>query len=448
MLKNKERFEKNTAKVYIQTFGCQMNEYDSERILYFLEKEGCVRTFDIEKSDIIVFNTCSVREKPVNKLYGHIGRLKKLKKLNPQLLICVGGCTAQNLKEKILKDLPYVDIVFGTHNISELPELIKRRRLTNNSVCLVRESGFDYDLEKVKRDIKFKAYVPIIIGCNNYCSYCIVPYVRGRERSILPTNIIECIKKLVAGGVLEITLLGQNVNSYGKDLHEPMSFSSLLDKVSHIEGLKRIRFMTSHPKDFSEEIINVIKKRENVANHIHLPLQSGSDKILGLMNRKYTAYEFLKIIDFARKELPDCLITTDIIVGFPGEDRNDFLETLNIMREVRFSRAFTFIYSPREGTKAYSMADNITIQEKKEWFRELVEVQNKISYEENKKLVGKKFGVLVEGKSKKDGDILTGRLGNSALVNFKGNEDLTGKILQVNITKAKSFYLLGDLCAT
>jgi len=281
-------------------------------VLYFLGKEGYVRTFNIEKSDIIVFNTCSVREKPVNKLYGHIGRLKKLKKLNPQLLICVGGCTAQNLKDKILKDLPYVDIVFGTHNISELPELIKRR------------------------------------------SYCIVPYVRGRERSILPTNIIECIKKLVAGGVLEITLLGQNVNSYGKDLHEPMSFSSLLDKVSHIEGLKRIRFMTSHPKDFSEEIINVIKKRENVANHIHLPLQSGSDKILGLMNRRYTAYEFLKIIEFARKELPDCLITTDIIVGFPGEDRNDFLKTLNIMREIRFSRAFTFIYSPRKGTKAYS----------------------------------------------------------------------------------------------
>ena len=391
MLKNKKRFEKNPARVYVQTFGCQINEYDSERILYFLEKEGYVITFNIEKSDIIVFNTCSVREKPVNKLYGHIGRLKKLKKLNPQLLICVGGCTAQNLKDRILKDLPYVDVVFGTHNISELPELIKRRRLTNNSVCSVRESGFDYDLEKVKRDVKFKSYIPITIGCNNYCSYCIVPYVRGRERSILPTNIIECIKKLVAGGVLEITLLGQNVNSYGKDLHEPISFSSLLDKVSYIEGLKRIRFMTSHPKDFSEEIINVIKKRENVANHIHLPLQSGSDKILGLMNRKYTVSEFLKIIDFARKELPDCSITTDIIVGFPGEDRNDFLETLNIMKKVRFSRAFTFIYSPRKGTKAYSMADNVTMQEKKEWFRELVEVQNKISYEENKKLVGKKF---------------------------------------------------------
>ncbi len=448
MLKNKKRFEKNPARVYVQTFGCQINEYDSERILYFLEKEGYVITFNIEKSDIIVFNTCSVREKPVNKLYGHIGRLKKLKKLNPQLLICVGGCTAQNLKDRILKDLPYVDVVFGTHNISELPELIKRRRLTNNSVCSVRESGFDYDLEKVKRDVKFKSYIPITIGCNNYCSYCIVPYVRGRERSILPTNIIECIKKLVAGGVLEITLLGQNVNSYGKDLHEPISFSSLLDKVSYIEGLKRIRFMTSHPKDFSEEIINVIKKRENVANHIHLPLQSGSDKILGLMNRKYTVSEFLKIIDFARKELPDCSITTDIIVGFPGEDRNDFLETLNIMKKVRFSRAFTFIYSPRKGTKAYSMADNVTMQEKKEWFRELVEVQNKISYEENKKLVGKKFEVLVEGKSKKDEGILTGRLENSTLVNFKGNEDLTGKILQVNIAKAKSFYLLGDLCAT
>ena len=448
MLKNKKRFEKNPARVYVQTFGCQINEYDSERILYFLEKEGYVRTFNIEKSDIIVFNTCSVREKPVNKLYGHIGRLKKLKKLNPQLLICVGGCTAQNLKDRILKDLPCVDVVFGTHNISELPELIKRRRLTNNSVCSVRESGFDYDLEKVKRDVKFKSYIPITIGCNNYCSYCIVPYVRGRERSILPTNIIECIKKLVAGGVLEITLLGQNVNSYGKDLHEPISFSSLLDKVSYIEGLKRIRFMTSHPKDFSEEIINVIKKRENVANHIHLPLQSGSDKILGLMNRKYTVSEFLKIIDFARKELPDCSITTDIIVGFPGEDRNDFLETLNIMKKVRFSRAFTFIYSPRKGTKAYSMADNVTMQEKKEWFRELVEVQNKISYEENKKLVGKKFEVLVEGKSKKDEGILTGRLENSTLVNFKGNEDLTGKILQVNIAKAKSFYLLGDLCAT
>ena len=447
MLKNTKNYKKNTLKVFIKTFGCQMNEYDSERILYLLASEGYRRTFNVEESDIIVFNTCSVRKKPENKLYGHIGRLKKLKKLNPQLLICVGGCTAQNFKEKILKDLPYVDIVFGTHNISELPELIKKRRLLSSSICSVRNNGFDYDLKKAKRTTKFKAYVPIIIGCNNFCSYCIVPFVRGKEISIPSKSIIKNIKNLVSDEVAEVTLLGQNVNSYGKDLDKDILFPELLEKISYIKGLKRLRFLTSHPKDFSKDIVHVIKERDNVANHIHLPLQSGSDKILKLMNRKYTSNKYLNIVNFIREEIPECSITTDIIIGFPGEERWDFLKTLNLVKKVRFSKAFTFIYSPRKGTKAYRMVDNIPIEEKKEWFKELVEVQNKISYEENKRMIGNKLKVLVGGKSKKNDGMLEGRLENNTIVNFKGSKKIIGSFKFVEIIEARSFYLIGNLCS-
>ena len=422
-----------------------MNEYDSERILYLLENEGYVQTSKVEESDIIIFNTCSVREKPENRLYGNIGNLRAIKKANPDALICIGGCTAQNLKEKILKDFPYVDIVFGTHNISELPKLIKRRKLENNSICSIRNSGFDYDLSKAKRTYKFKAYVPIIVGCNNFCSYCIVPFVRGREISIPSKDIVENIKNLVSDGVLEVTLLGQNVNSYGKDLDGDILFPELLEKVSYIKGLKRLRFLTSNPRDFSKDIVSVIKGRENIAKHIHLPLQSGSDKILKLMNRRYTSYEYLNLINFIRNEIPECSITTDIIIGFPGEEVDDFLETLKLIKKIRFSKAFTFIYSPRRGTKAYKMSDNIPAEEKKEWFKKLVEVQNKISYEENKKMVGKKLKVLVEGRSKKDSNMIEGRLEDNTVVNFKGNKKDIGSFKPVKIIEARTFYLIGSL---
>src|SRR4030042_519215 len=432
-------------KVYIETFGCQMNENDSERILYLLENECYKRTYDIAASDLIVINTCTVREKAKNRLYGHIGNLKVLKNKNRDIIVCIGGCTAQDLKEKLIEDFPFVDIVFGTHNISQLPELIKRRVSTGKSICSVENNGFDSDLYKVKREKNFKAFVPITIGCDNYCSYCIVPFVRGNEKSVEPGKIIKNIKELVSRGVIEVTLLGQNVNSYGKNLNELCTFSELLEKVSDIKGLKRIRFMTSHPKDFSKSLIDIIKDRDNIVKHIHLPLQAGSNKILKEMNRNYTREDYLNIIKDIKKKIPDCAITTDIIVGFPGEARGDFLKTLDMVKEVRFNRAFTFIYSSRAGTKASKMKDYTPPYEKRKWFRELVETQNKISYEKNKKFVGKNFEVLVEGKSKKDGLLLEGRMENNTIVNCKGDDSLTGKVVRVMITGAKTFYLMGEL---
>jgi len=422
-----------------------MNENDSERILYLFENKGYKRTYDIAASDVIVINTCTVREKAKNRLYGNIGNLKVLKNKNRDIIICIGGCTAQDLKGKLIEDFPFVDIVFGTHNIAELPELIKRRVSTGKSICSIENNGFDPDLYKVKREKNFKAFVPITIGCDNYCSYCIVPFVRGNEKSVEPGKIIKNIKELVSHGVIEVTLLGQNVNSYGKNLNELCIFPELLEKVSDIKGLKRIRFITSHPKDFSKSLIDIIKERDNIAKHIHLPLQAGSNKILKEMNRNYTREDYLNIIKNIKKKIPDCAITTDIIVGFPGEEREDFLKTLDMVKEVRFNRAFTFIYSPRAETKASKIKDCIPPEEKRRWFRELVETQNKISYEKNKNFVGKKFEALVEGKSRKNDMLLEGRMENNTIVNFKGDCGLTGKIVRVMITGAKTFYLMGEL---
>ena len=432
-------------KAYIETFGCQMNVNDSERIMYLLEEEGYESTYDIAASDLIVLNTCTVREKAKNRLYGHIGNLKRLKSKNKDILICIGGCAAQDMKEKIIDDFPFVDIVFGTHNIPELPELIKKRILTSRSICSIKDNGFDPDLFKVKREYNFKAFVPITIGCNNYCSYCIVPFVRGREKSVEVKEIIRNIEGLVSRGVIEVTLLGHNVNSYGKDLNEKCAFSELLEKVSDIKGLKRIRFLTSHPKDFTGSIIDIIKNRDNLLKHIHLPIQAGSNKILKKMNRNYTREDYLNIIENIREEIPDCSITTDIIVGFPGEERYDFLETLDIVKKVRFNRAFSFIYSPREGTKASKMEDYIMTDEKKKWFKELLDTQKRISNEENKKFIGKRVKVLVEGKSAKDNNFLQGRMENNNVVNFKGKDKIIGSIVQVKISMAKSFYLMGKI---
>jgi tRNA-2-methylthio-N6-dimethylallyladenosine synthase len=430
-------------KYYIETFGCQMNEFDSERIAYLLEKEGYELTHDIEKSNIIVINTCAVREKAKNKLYGHIGNLKKLKELKQNLIICIGGCSAQNLKEKILEDFPFVDIIFGTHNISQFPELISKRKEVNNSICEIENDGFDYVINDFKNIYNFKACLPVSIGCNNYCSYCIVPYVRGREISIKPQEIIKTAKRLVSEGVVEITLAGQNVNSYGKDLEKPVTFAELLSNISQINGLKRIRFITSHPKDISIELIDVISENKNIMNHIHLPLQAGSNKILKLMNRGYTREDYLKIIENIRTKIKDCAITTDIITGFPGEQRQDFEDTLDIVKRVRFNRAFTFIFSKRNGTAAYNLEDNVPLKDKKEWFSELILLQNKISLEENKKLVNKNFEVLVEGEGNKG--LIKGRLENNLIVNFDGDKSYTGKFLNIEITQAKSFYLTGKI---
>jgi tRNA-2-methylthio-N6-dimethylallyladenosine synthase len=432
-------------KVYIETFGCQMNEHDSERMLYHLEQIGYGQSEKRDDADIIIINTCAVREKAANRLFGHLGNLKPIKEANPGMLICVGGCTAQNIRDQIQKKCPFVDIVFGTHNISELPALIDQRIKGEKGICSVIDDGFDHDLDKVKRISSFQALIPITTGCNNFCSYCIVPYVRGREKSIEPDSIIRSIKEIVSGGVIEVTLLGQNVNSYGKDTDKDINFSNLLESVSDIAGLKRIRFMTSHPKDCSPELIEVVGARDNIVNHFHLPLQAGSNRILEKMNRKYSREQYLDIIDNIRNSIGSSTITSDIIVGFPGEERKDFEDTLDMVKKVRFGRAFTFIYSPREGTDASKMEDTVSLEEKKKWFSELLQVQNQISCEENEKFSGMKVEVLVEGKSHKDDKLLEGRMENNIVINFEGKSDLIGKIVPVKIVRARTFHMMGEL---
>lgn len=439
----------NKRKTYhIETFGCQMNEFDSERIMHLLEDKGFKSATSQQDADIIVINTCAVRKKAENRLFGHIGNLKNLKLSNPDLIICIGGCAAQDLKTSILNDFPYIDIVFGTGNLESLPELIKKRLSLKKNICETENNYSDYkDLYNFKCKYKFKAFLPVIIGCNNYCSYCIVPYVRGREKSVKPDKIIGRIRDLINDGLIEVTLLGQNVNSYGNDFdsEERINFANLLERIAGIKDLKRIRFATSHPKDFSDDLIYTIRDHENIMNHIHLPLQAGSDKILSLMNRKYTIDDYVNLFEKIRANIPDCFITTDIIAGFPGETEEDFEQTLEVVEKLRFNRAFTFIYSSRTGTSAETIKDIIPLQKKKIWFKRLLEIQNKISMEENTKLIGKNFKVLVEGYSKKNRDILEGRLENNLVVNFQGSLDLIGKFADINITDAKAFYLDGKI---
>jgi len=431
-----------------------MNEFDSERICYFLESAGFKRAISYSSADILIINTCAVREKAENRLYGHIGNFKAVKLQKPEVLICIGGCAAQSLKEKILNSFPCVDIVFGTQNIEKLPDLISQRLKFKKSICITDEDFDSHEkLYLFKRDQKFKAFLPVMVGCNNFCSYCIVPYVRGRERSVNPQQIIQEVKNLVRGGVAEVTLLGQNVNSYGKDFYPTRNsknydFAALLNDVSAIKGLKRIRFMTSHPKDLNKDIVSAIKQNSNVMKHIHLPVQAGSNKVLKLMNRKYTKEIYAEKYFYIKEQIPDCSITTDIIVGFPGEEEKDFNETLDLVKSLRFHRAFTFIYSERSGTSAAKLIDAVSKEEKKLWFRKLVELQNKISYEENLKVVGKKIEVLVEGYSKKGLGQLAGRLENNTIVNFEGfkkSANLIGRFVNVEIKDAEVFYLTGRL---
>ena len=443
-------------KFYIETFGCQMNEFDSERISAILEGQGYLKTDSLEDAGLIILNTCSVRLKAENKLFGHIGNLKVLKEQNPGLIICIGGCTAQSLKEKLIETFPFIDIVFGTGNIENLPALIKAGAVAAKSIC--DTSGGPQEIKELidfKRKFPFKAFLPVMTGCDNYCSYCIVPYVRGHEKSINPAVIIDSIKKLAADGVFEVTLLGQNVNSYGHGFdrdgeaatagEQINSFAKLLNEVALIQGIKRIRFMTSHPKDFTEDIIDALRDNNNIMGHIHLPFQSGSDKILEMMNRKYTAKEYEDLFYKIKERIPDCAVTTDIIVGFPGEQEEDFNKTLELVRKLRFNRAFTFIYSSRRGTKAETFEDFVPIAEKKKWFKQLLDTQNTISLAENMKMTGKVFEALVESESTKKGSRLEGRLENNTIVNFEGPKELTGRFINLEITQAHPFYLSGKI---
>ena len=429
----------------INTFGCQMNSSDSEKLLGILEKIGFVEIED-EHADFVLYNTCTVRENANQRVYGRLGYLHSLKKKNPHMMIALCGCMMQEKEvvEKIRKSYRFVDIIFGTHNIFKLAELLCQRFDEKKMVVEIWE-GTDRIVEDLpaERKYSFKSGVNIMFGCNNFCSYCIVPYVRGRERSRNPEDIVQEIKHLVADGVVEIMLLGQNVNSYGKTLEHPISFAELLKRIEEVEGLERIRFMTSHPKDLSDELIEVMKHSQKICNHLHLPLQSGSTEILRVMNRKYTKEQYLELAEKIKTAIPNISLTTDIIVGFPGETEEDFQDTLDVVRKVRYDSAFTFIYSKRTGTPAAAMENQIPEEVVKDRFDRLLAEVQKISAELSGRDVGTTRKVLVEGLDDHVEGLVTGRLTNNAIVHFPGDASLIGKIVDVYLEESKGFYYMG-----
>jgi tRNA-2-methylthio-N6-dimethylallyladenosine synthase len=432
----------------IVTYGCQQNENDSERLRGMLKTMGYSFTEDAESTDIILYNTCCVRENAELKVYGNIGALKHLKKRKPHILIGICGCMMQqeHVVTEIKKKYKHVDMIFGTHSLYKFPEILEKAlNETYTIIDVLDTDGYIVEDMPIQRVDNIKAWISIMYGCNNFCSYCIVPYVRGRERSRKADNVIEETSKLVNEGYKEITLLGQNVNSYGKDLENPMDFADLLKMVNGIDGIERIRFMTSHPKDISDKLIQVMKEGKSICEYLHLPFQAGSNKILKLMNRKYTREKYLDIIKKVKASIPDIALSSDIIVGFPGETMEDFEETLDIVRKVRFDSLFTFIYSPRKGTPAEKMQEVLTPQEKQANFNRLVKLQNKISLEKNNEYLGKKVEVLVEGTSKNNLDILTGRTRTGKIVNFKGDNKTIGNLIDITITKVKTWSLEGEV---
>ncbi len=431
----------------VQTFGCQMNSKDSEKLAGILETVGYVAT-DSEEADFVIYNTCTVRENANTRVYGRIGFLGNLKSKNPNKKIALCGCMMQeeHVVSKIKQSYRFVDIIFGTHNIFKLAELMYQRMNTKKMVIDIWK-GTDKIVEELpsEKKFKFKDGVNIMYGCNNFCSYCIVPYVRGRERSRNPEDIIHEIEQLVKNGVVEIMLLGQNVNSYGKTLKNPITFAELLKRVEAVEGLKRIRFMTPHPKDLSDEVIEVMKNSKKICNHLHLPVQSGSTKLLKAMNRKYTKEDYLALIDRVKTAMPNISLTTDIIVGFPGETEEDFEDTLDVVRKARYDSAYTFLYSKRTGTPAATMDEQVPDDIAKDRFNRLLEEVQKISRELSQEDEGKIEEVLVEEINGQDSSLVTGRLSNNLLVHFKGDASLIGTLQMVKLTECKGFYYLGDL---
>ena len=431
----------------ITTFGCQMNARDSEKLRGILLDIGYVEAPE-DEADFVIFNTCTVRENANTRVYGRLGQLKPHKKKNSHMKIGLCGCMMQEPEviEKLKKSYSFVDLVFGTHNIYKFAELICQRYESGKMVVDIWK-----DTDKIvedlpnKRKYSFKSGINIMFGCNNFCSYCIVPYVRGRERSRKPEDIIREIERLVADGVTEVMLLGQNVNSYGKTLDEPISFAQLLQKIEKIEGLKRIRFMTSHPKDLSDELIDVMATSKKICKHLHLPVQSGSTEILKKMNRHYTKESYLKLVEKLRAKVPDISLTTDIIVGFPGETEEDFEETLDVVRKVRYDSAFTFIYSRRTGTPAAAMEDQIPEDVVKNRFDRLLSEVQAVSAEVCGRDVHTVKSVLVEELDDHVEGFVTGRLDNNTIVHFKGDRSLIGKIVDVYLDESKGFYYMGTM---
>ena len=431
---------------HVTTFGCQMNEKDSEKLLGILETIG-YEEVETEEADFLIFNTCTVRENANTKLYGHLGQVKKMKERNPQMMIGLCGCMMQeeHVIEKIRSSYKFVDIIFGTHNIFKLAELLKARVDSKGMIVDIWKDT-DQIVEDLPSDRKFsfKCGVNIMYGCNNFCSYCIVPYVRGREKSREPKEIIMEIERLVKDGVKEVMLLGQNVNSYGKNLSVPVTFAELLQEVEKIDGLERIRFMTPHPKDLSDDLIDVMSKSKKICNHVHLPVQSGSSRLLKLMNRNYTKEHYLELVDKIRSKMPDVSLTTDIIVGFPGETEEDFEETLDVVRKAKYDSAYTFIYSKRTGTPAAAMENQVPEDVVKNRFNRLLETVNEVSRSISNRYEGTVQQVLVEDVDDHDASYVTGRMTNNILVHFPGSKDLIGTLINVRLTECRGFYYMGE----
>ena len=433
-------------KFYSLAMGCQMNAHDSEKLEGMLDEMGFDRTDEETEADFIIYNTCCVRENAEQKVYGKLGWLKHYKETkNPDAVIALCGCMMQ--QETVLQTLRqkyrHVDIVFGTFNLYKLPELVATRMESGETVYDIWQEQHEVveDLPAI-RHFPYKASVNIMFGCNNFCSYCIVPYVRGRERSRTPEDILAEVRRLAADGVKEVMLLGQNVNSYGKNLETPVSFAELLRMVNEVEGIERIRFMTSHPKDLSDELIQAMADCDKVCKY--LPVQSGSDEILRRMNRHYTKESYMELVRKARAAMPDITLSTDIIVGFPGETEEDFQETLDVIRKSRYSTAFTFIYSKRTGTPAATMENQVPEDVIKDRFDRMLNILNPIVHEVHEEQLGKVMTVFAEEASKQDKTVLTGRADNNMLVHFKGTEDLIGQMVPVKITENKTFYLIGE----
>lgn len=446
MNNNLKEIGKN-KKYFLRTYGCQMNEHDSENIKAILEDMSYTETDTMEEADLILLNTCAIRENAHNKVFGYLGRIKHLKEEKPHIIAGICGCMAQEeiVVNEIKTKYKWLDIVFGTHNIHKLPQIL------NDSIIKKEQEIEVFSIEgdvieniPVKRDSKYKAWINIMYGCDKFCTYCIVPYTRGKQRSRLPEYIINEVNELIKEGYKEITLLGQNVNAYGKDLNINYGMENLLEDVAKT-GIERIRFVTSHPWDFTDKMIEIISKYKNIMPYIHLPLQSGSNNILKLMGRRYTKEDYIKLFNKIKEALPYSSITTDIIVGFPGETEKDFNDTLEVVNTCKFDSAFTFIFSPRIGTPAAKMNDNITLEEKEKRLQTLNELINKYSKEANDKYFNKIVPVLIEGTSEKDENMLFGYTDTMKLVNIKGSKDNIGKIVNVKITDIKTWNMYGEI---
>ncbi len=436
----------DAPKAFVHTYGCQGNVADGEKLKGMLSEMGYCFTDDVSEADIVLYNTCAIREHAEDRVFGNVGALKQYKKIRPDMIIGLCGCMTQQLSvaEKFRKSYPFVNLLFGTHSAHKLPEYVYKCLCTGKRVFDVTESdGNIAEGLPIRRDGNLRAWIPIMYGCNNFCSYCIVPYVRGRERSRKFEDVIAEVKDVVAKGYKEINLLGQNVNSYNKDKGEGLRFPALLRAINDIEGDFIIRFMTSHPRDCTFELLDAMAECDKVAKHLHLPFQSGNDRVLKEMNRHYDRSKYLQLIDYAYERMPGLSVTSDVIVGFPGETYKEFQDTLSLIERVKYTSLFTFIFSPRPGTKAYDMEDPVSREEKGKWFKELTDLQEKIAATRTADMKGKTYRVLVEGKAKGDG-MLSGRTYGNVIIEFMGDESLIGGFADVKVTNCKTWVVYGE----